>query len=274
MFLDGRLTFPETENGKAQTPAYAVIATPKNCDERPAIRRRLHSSSPSSLPHSSDGVPADGLNPSSGPASGSSDLLPTEEMRTAVPDPPISTLGNTSVIFNPSVDPLFERGIASWEGLFAPRPSPPAFEPRPSPPAGATLRPLTAGDPFAYAFEESLHGGPAPSYSVSRVPSSYTSPFSFPSTSDYRSSVSGSSAASAYGGLPANPTLLSDEVSLSTASVPYVYVTFGAGMGQKDVDNYMAEHPIPAQSAMGTASAIPYYIPLYVPKPTKTFGST
>ena len=45
-------------------------------------------------------------------------------------------------------------------------------------------------------------------------------------------------------------------------------------MGQKDVDNYMAEHPIPAQSAMGTASAIPYYIPLYVPKPTKAFGIT
>ena len=40
-------------------------------------------------------------------------------------------------------------------------------------------------------------------------------------------------------------------------------------MGQKDVDNYMAEHPIPAQSAMGTASAIPYYIPLYVPNQPK-----
>ena len=263
MFLDGRMTFPETENRKAQTPAEAVIATPKHGDERPAVRRRVHSPSPSSLPLSSVGVPADGFDPSS--ASASSDLLHTDEISTTVSVPAIPTLSGTSFMFNPSADPLLERGPASWEGPFAPLPSPPI---------SATLRPLTAGDPFAYAFEESLHGGPAPSYSVSRISSSYTTPFSFPSTSDYRSSMSGSSSASAYGGLPANPTLSSEEVSLSTASVPYVYVTFGAGMGQKDVDNYMAEHPIPAQSVMGTASAIPYYIPLYVPKQTKTFHNT
>jgi len=266
MFLDGRMTFPDTEYGTVQTPAEAVIAVPKNGDERPAVRRRVHSPSPSSLPHSLVGVPAGGCDPSS--ASASSDPLHTDEIPTEASVPSIPTLGGTSVIFNPSADALLERGLASWEGLFAPRPS------LPSPPTGTTLRPLTAGDPFAYAFEESLHGGPAPSYSVSRVSSSYTTPFSFPSTSDYRSSISGSSSASAYGGLPANSSLSSDEVSLSTASVPYVYVTFGAGMGQKDVDIYMAEHPIPAQSAMGTASAIPYYVPLYVPKPTSIFDNT
>jgi hypothetical protein len=166
----------------------------------------------------------------------------------------MSTLGGTSVLYNPSGSPLPAPGFASWEDSL--------LAPILPPPTGDILRPLTASDPFAYAFEESLHGGPAPSYSISRVSSSYTTPFSFPSTSDYRSSLSGSSSASAYGGLPANPTQSPDEVSLSTASVPYVYVTFGAGMGQKDVDNYMAEHPIPAQSAMGTASAIPYYVPL------------
>jgi hypothetical protein len=266
MFFDGRMTFPETGPWTVREPTEAIIAAPKNSDERPAVRRRLHSPSPSSLPHSSVAVPVDGLDPLS--ASASPDLLHTDEIPRAVSVPSIPTLSGTPVVFNPSADPLLERGPASWEGLFAPLPS------LPSPPTGTTLRPLTASDPFAYAFEESLHGGPAPSYSVSRVSSSYTTPFSFPSTSDYRSSISGSSSsASAYGGLPANPSLSSDEVSLSTASVPYVYVTFGAGMGQKDVDIYMAEHPIPAESAMGTASAIPYYIPLYVPKPTKIFDN-
>jgi len=247
MFLDGRMTFPEGENRTAQTPVEAVIATSNTVDERPAVRRRVHSPSPPPLPHSSVRVPPDVVDP----LNASSALLHTAERPTAPSEPAISTLSSTPVIFSPSADPLLERGSAGWEG------SP--FEPLPTPPSGATLRPLTASDPFAYAFEEGLHGGPAPSYSVSRISSSYTTPFSFPSTSDYQPSISGSSAASAY---PANPTMSSDEISLSTASVPHVYVTFGAGMGQKDVDKYMAEHPIPAQSAMGTASAIPYYVPL------------
>jgi hypothetical protein len=246
MFLDGRMTFPETENRMAQTPAEVVIATPKNGDERPAVRKRVHSPSPPSF---SQSVPADRFDPSS--ASASSAPLHTAEMHTTVSGPAIPTISSTSF---PLCYPVLERGSAGCEDNL--------FAPIPLPPTGATLRPLIASDPFAYAFPESLHSGPAPSYSVSREPSSYTTPFSFPSTSDYRLSISGSSAASAYGALPANTTMSPDEVSLSTASVPYVYVTFGAGMGQKDVDNYMAEHPIPAQSAMGTASTIPYYVPL------------
>ena len=247
MFLDGRMSFPESKNTTAQTPAEAVIATPKNGDEPPAARKRVHSPSPPSPPQSSVTVPVAEIDPSSGLASASSALLRTAEIPTAVSELAIPTLSSASVISVPSLDPVLERESAGWEGNL--------FTPPPPPPTGATLRPLTASDPFAYAFEESLNGGPAPSYSVSRVSSSYTTPFSFPSTS-------GSSAASAYGGLPANSIAPSDDVSLFTASVPYVYVTFGAGMGQKDVDKYMAEHPIPAQSAMGTASAIPYYVPL------------
>jgi len=240
------MIFPETENGTA------VIATPKNGDERPAVRRRVHSPSPLSLPYSSSGVPADGIDPLSGPASVSSAPLHTVGIPTTVSGPAISAFNNTSVVPIPSTDGQLER-----EGnLCAPLP------PLPPLPTGATLRPLTANDPFAYAFEESLHGAPPPIYSVSRVWPSYAAPFSFPSTSHHQSPICGLSAALAYGGLPANPTVSPSEVSLATASVPYVYVAFGAGMGQKHVDNYMAEHPIPAQSAMGTASAIPYYVPL------------
>ena len=251
MFLDGRMSFPETETGIAPTPAESVIATPKNDDERPAVRRRVHSPSSLSLRNSSVGVPADGTDPSLGLPSASVAPPHTAEIPIAVFDP---AFNNASVLSTPSADHLLERGSARQAGSL--------FAPLPSRPTDASLRPLTAGDPFAYAFEESLHGGPAPSYSVSRIPSSYTTPFSFPSTSDYRDVISGLSGPSGYGGLPANPTVLPSEVSLSTASVPYVYVTFGAGVGQKEVDNYMAEHPIPAQSAMGTASTIPYYVPL------------
>ena len=255
MFLDGRISFPETETETAQTLAAAVISTSKDGDERPAVRRRLHSPSTPSLRHSSVGIPADGIDPSSGLASASSAPTHTAEIPTVVSEPAVSAFSHASVISStPSADHLRERGSANQAGSL--------FAPPPPPPTGAPLRPLTASDPFAYAFEESLRGGPAPSYSVSRIPSSYTTPFSFPSTSDYRHSTSGLSAPSAYGGLPANPTVLPSEISLSTASVPYVYVTFGAGTGQKDVDNYMAEHPIPAQSPMGTASTIPYYVPL------------
>ena len=245
------MSFPE-ETGMAQTPAEAAIATPKNGDERPAVRRRVHSPSPPSLRHST-GVPADAIDPSPGLASARSAPPHTAELPTVVSEPAPPAFGNTTVISTPPTGHLLDRGSASWAGSL--------FAPLPSIPTGAPLRPLTASDPFAYAFEESLHGGPAPSYSVSRISSSYTTPFSFPSTSDYRHSI-GPSAPSAYGGLPANPTVPPSEASLSTASVPYVYVTFGAGLGQKDVDNYMAEHPIPGQSVIGTASTIPYYVPL------------
>jgi hypothetical protein len=254
MFLDGRMTFPETENRTALTPAEVVTATPKDENERPAVRKRVHSPSPSPLPHSSVGVPVDGIDPSSGLASTNTALHYKDGVPIVISEPAISTFSRTSVLPTSSSGPVLEREPEGWGGNLS--------APLPLPHMATALRPLTASDPFAYAFEESLNGGPAPIYSISRVSTSYAAPFSFPSTSDYRPSISGSSVTSAYGGFPAHSSATPDEVSLSTASVPYVYVTFGSGMGQKDVDKYMAKHPVPAQSAMGTESTIPYYVPL------------
>ena len=46
---------------------------------------------------------------------------------------------------------------------------------------------------------------------------------------------------------------------------PHVYVTFGAGMLQKEIDLYTADNPVEAmQAANGTAGLIPYHVPTYV----------
>lgn len=42
----------------------------------------------------------------------------------------------------------------------------------------------------------------------------------------------------------------------------HAYVTFGAGMRQKEVDQFCAANPLEAQSLAGGRSAVPYHIPL------------
>jgi hypothetical protein len=43
---------------------------------------------------------------------------------------------------------------------------------------------------------------------------------------------------------------------------PFCYVTFGAGMRQKDVDTYTADHKLEARYLMGSGDGISYHIPL------------
>lgn len=43
---------------------------------------------------------------------------------------------------------------------------------------------------------------------------------------------------------------------------PFCYVTFGAGMRQKEVDTYTANHKIEARYLMGSGDGIPYHVPL------------
>lgn len=43
---------------------------------------------------------------------------------------------------------------------------------------------------------------------------------------------------------------------------PYAYVTFGAGMRQKEVDNFTAKHKLEARYLAGTGDGIPYHVPL------------
>lgn len=43
---------------------------------------------------------------------------------------------------------------------------------------------------------------------------------------------------------------------------PHAYVTFGAGMRQKEVDMFTAKHPLEATSSLGPNEGIPYHVPL------------
>lgn len=44
----------------------------------------------------------------------------------------------------------------------------------------------------------------------------------------------------------------------------HAYVTFGAGVRQKEIDRYTAEHPLEAASLSGMDSRVPYHVPLSV----------
>lgn len=53
-------------------------------------------------------------------------------------------------------------------------------------------------------------------------------------------------------------------LTYATPIHPHAYVTFGAGMRQKEVDQFCAANPLEAQSLAGGRSAVPYHIPLLV----------
>lgn len=43
---------------------------------------------------------------------------------------------------------------------------------------------------------------------------------------------------------------------------PHVFVTFGSGMRQKEIDTFTAQNKIEARYAMGAGEGIPYHVPL------------
>lgn len=49
------------------------------------------------------------------------------------------------------------------------------------------------------------------------------------------------------------------------AIYPHVFVTFGAGMRQKEIDNFTATNKLEARYVTGHGDGIPYHVPLYVP---------
>lgn len=66
----------------------------------------------------------------------------------------------------------------------------------------------------------------------------------------------------------ASPAFLASTQNMLAYATPihsHAYVTFGAGMRQKEVDQFCATNPLEAQSLAGGQSAVPYYIPLWVP---------
>ena len=67
------------------------------------------------------------------------------------------------------------------------------------------------------------------------------------------------------GSMFASPTFLASQQNILTYATPvhsHAYVTFGAGMRQKEVDQFCAANPLEAQSLAGGRSAVPYHIPL------------
>lgn len=63
----------------------------------------------------------------------------------------------------------------------------------------------------------------------------------------------------------ANPRLPPANLSMPSQSAPvhaHAYVTFGAGMRQKEIDTYTANHPLEALSLTGENEVVPYHVPL------------
>jgi hypothetical protein len=161
----------------------------------------------------------------------------------------------------------------------------------PSPPgsaAGKSAAPASSSaDPFSYL------GGPQGSSTATISPtqtsglSDHRLPSSFSSSAGgdpfgYLSGPSGSSRFSPPSVAPAQPpTLRSWGQGASTLFAnpslpplpqslvivaepihPHAYVTFGAGMRQKEIDRYTAANPLEATSLSGVPSFMPYHVPL------------
>jgi hypothetical protein len=67
------------------------------------------------------------------------------------------------------------------------------------------------------------------------------------------------------GGLQSHPLVNVSQFPLHTEAEPtylYAFVTFGAGMRQKEVDTFTAKHKLEARYTSGFGDGIPYHVPL------------
>lgn len=116
-------------------------------------------------------------------------------------------------------------------------------------------------DPFSYMT------GAAPPAPIEPSPQNSAPPSSIPSNSAGPSFTWKSDFAP-----PSNPLLSGmvftpaqfNVLAPPTPIHSHAFVTFGAGMRQKQIDIYTAENQIPAKSLSGTPCGIPYHVPLYV----------
>ncbi|KAJ7125360.1 hypothetical protein C8R44DRAFT_875169 [Mycena epipterygia] len=120
----------------------------------------------------------------------------------------------------------------------------------PDPPASrAVSRPVTGGDPFGYLNTPSNFPVPAPP----SVAQSAYNPRAGPDPWGPRS-----------GTLIANSSLPPVPLNLALQAEPiytHAYVTFGAGMRQKEVDTFTANHQLEARSLAGPNTTVPYHVP-------------
>ncbi|KAF6759991.1 hypothetical protein DFP72DRAFT_805866 [Ephemerocybe angulata] len=105
-------------------------------------------------------------------------------------------------------------------------------------------------DPFGYLNNPSNFPAPAP---VSVVQANYTPHANVHSWGSGPSVVAG------------GRNLFGQEVasvpSQAEAIYPHAYVTFGAGMRQKEIDTYTAKHKLEARYITGQGDGIPYHVP-------------
>lgn len=144
---------------------------------------------------------------------------------------------NATVTFVHPASPIVSRGscashlIKGSSTAPIPPPSPPVSHPEPSS--------VIDADPFGY-----LEEGPG------------NEPATVPSTSQLAQSIPNS--------LFASPTFLDSSQNILSYATPlysHAFITFGAGMRQKDVDQFSAANPLEAISLAGGRGAVPYYVP-------------
>ncbi|KAJ7821530.1 hypothetical protein B0H14DRAFT_2830945 [Mycena olivaceomarginata] len=133
------------------------------------------------------------------------------------------------------------------------QPSTAATTPAPvSPPPSARSplsRPVVGGDPFGY-LDAPTNPAPLP-------PSVTQSAYNPRSGSDPWGPRSGTLITNSS--LPPVPLNLASQAE---PIYPNAYVTFGAGMRQKEIDTFTAKHQLEARSLAGPNTTIPYHVPL------------
>ncbi|KAF7362444.1 FAD-binding PCMH-type domain-containing protein [Mycena venus] len=123
-----------------------------------------------------------------------------------------------------------------------------------TPPSGGSpqppSRPVVGGDPFGYLNAPTNFPAPLPP----SVTQSAYNPRAGPDRWDPRPG----------GTLIANSNLPPVPLNLASQAEPIypnAYVTFGAGMRQKEIDTFTANHQLEARSLSGPNTTIPYHIP-------------
>ncbi|KIM76644.1 hypothetical protein PILCRDRAFT_797325 [Piloderma croceum F 1598] len=129
----------------------------------------------------------------------------------------------------------------------------------------ASSNPLLAPSAREQAFTDDASlsipaGSSGVSPAVSALPSSGADPFGYMNLEPspmYRAPSSSQSIYRSYG--PTTGALFSG--AGATPTHQHVYVSFGAGMRQKEIDRYTADHPLEAISSSGFSEVIPYHVP-------------
>ena len=142
------------------------------------------------------------------------------------------TSTSSSEDVGPILQPTYQQSMHSSRGL-------------------ASFPPFSSNTPFSESTFPTLN-----------IPSPHSALHSAGEGSSF--STSASSPFSPYPSMDwENPPL--DHNPQLEAQYPHVYVTFGAGVLQKEIDMYTADNPIEAkESATGTVGLIPYHVPTYV----------